>query len=145
MYNNTWCTTVQTSWYHIFLQNIVTYILIFLFSSLRKKSVEHYLTLQTVNTEFETIASYCSIVIINTWFLHVYSVNTSRTTWKQWLSTWTNARYSLVEKCPGCSGSHLVSQNTPEMLSAIFCKVLVANREIYVKYYNYTCIYIVHM
>ena len=44
--------------------------------------VEHDLTLQTVKNELEiTVSSFCKIVT-NTCVNHVYSVNTSGTTWK---------------------------------------------------------------
>ena len=60
--------------YHIFLQNV--YISV---QFVEIKCVELGLTLQAVNTEFETIASMFSKIVTNTCFHDVYNVNTSRT------------------------------------------------------------------
>ena len=47
------------------------------------KYAERDHTLQTVNTEFETLVMFMfSKIITNTCFHHVYNINTSKTTWK---------------------------------------------------------------
>ena len=80
------------------------------------KCVEHDLTVQTVITELETIASSFCKIYTNTCVHHVYSVNTSRTTWKH------SHVYRVHGGCPRghmlfitgrktpCCRAHLVSQ-----------------------------------
>ena len=98
---------VQYYLYHIFLQNVVTKTLMYLSKFVEINCMEYDLTLQTVNTELEiTVSSFCKIVS-NICIHHVYSVNTSRTTWK---------RSHVYRVNRGCPRGHLlvtIGRKTP--------------------------------
>ena len=70
-------------------------------------------TLQTVNTEFETTTSRLSKIVTDTYFCHVYNVNTSRTTWRH---------YHVYRVNRGCRRGHmLVTHWSKKALSFNLC------------------------
>ena len=93
-------------------KNIVTQMIIFMFSSLRSNAWSMIWSM-TIKAEIETAAPCFSKTVINTCFHHVHSVNTSTTTWKHCHTYHVNRGFPRTHKLDTRWSKHGVLQNLP--------------------------------